>query len=174
ELLGDSDLRELLDQSVIDDVEAQLQLLDSDYQARHADAVHDMLLRLGDLSFEEISRRSAGEAASWIKELEHARRVIPISLAGQRRYIAVEDAARYRDAFGVPLPPGLAQVWLEPASEPLLEIFRRYARTHSPFSTADICQRFAATRPQAGAVLKDLESRGRLLEGEFRPSGTHR
>jgi ATP-dependent helicase Lhr and Lhr-like helicase len=174
ELLGDSDLRELLDQSVIDEVEAQLQLLESDYQARHADAVHDMLLRLGDLSSEEISRRSASETATWINELEHARRAILISLGGSRRYIAVEDAARYRDAFGIPLPPGLAEVWLQQATEPLLELFRRYARTHVPFTTADICERFGTTRQQTEPVLKELESRGRLLEGEFRPTGTHR
>src|SRR6185312_7399339 len=174
ELLGDTDLRELLDQAVIDEVEAQLQLLDSEYQARHADALHDLLLRLGDLSFEEIVKRSSADPAEWIAALERVRRVIRVSIAGEPRYIAVEDAARYRYALGVPLPPGLAEVWVEMKGEPLLEIVRRFARTHGPFTTAEICSRYGISRQLTEGVLKDLERLGRVLEGEFRPSGSHR
>ena len=42
ELLGESDLRELLDAAALDEVEAQLQALDPERQARHADGVHDL------------------------------------------------------------------------------------------------------------------------------------
>ena len=59
EILGDSDLRELLDSAAIDEVESRLQLLDPDYQARHTDGVHDLLLKLGDLTAEEIAARAA-------------------------------------------------------------------------------------------------------------------
>ena len=59
ELLGDTDLRELLDPAALDEVEAKLQALEPDYQARHADGVHDLLLKLGDLSDAEIAARSA-------------------------------------------------------------------------------------------------------------------
>ncbi len=50
ELLGDTDLRELLDPAALDEVEARLQALEPDYQARHTDGLHDLLLKLGDLS----------------------------------------------------------------------------------------------------------------------------
>src|SRR5262249_11789160 len=119
ELLGDLDLRELLDAAALDEVESRLQCLDPDFHARHADGVHDMLLRLGDLSEPEIRVRSAGpEVAASVRELIEARRAVRVSIAGGHRYIPVEYAARYRDALGVPLPPGLAEVFVGHAAEP--------------------------------------------------------
>src|SRR5262249_42728077 len=101
ELLGDTDLRELLDSSALDEVEAQLQATDPEYQARHLDAVHDLLLRLGDLSAHEIRTRAlSSDVADFVKQLEATRRVVYVRIASERRYIAVEDAARYRDALG--------------------------------------------------------------------------
>ncbi|HET8774155.1 MAG TPA: DEAD/DEAH box helicase, partial [Thermoanaerobaculia bacterium] len=56
ELLGEAELRELLDEAALADIEAQLQHLDESRQARSADGVHDLLLRLGDLTRDEIAR----------------------------------------------------------------------------------------------------------------------
>ena len=58
ELLGDVELRELLDADSLAEVELQAQQLDPAYQARSVDGVHDMLLRLGDLTVDEIAARS--------------------------------------------------------------------------------------------------------------------
>jgi ATP-dependent Lhr-like helicase len=175
ELLGDTDLRELLDASALEEVEAQLQATDAEYHARHADAVHDLLLRLGDLTLGEISQRSSSpEVADSVKQLEGARRVVNVLIGGERRYIAVEDAARYRDALGIPLPPGLAEVWLRSSAEPLLEIVRRYARTHGPFTTGEVARRYALDTRLVEPILKLLHGQGRLLEGEFRPLGSNR
>jgi ATP-dependent Lhr-like helicase len=174
ELLGESDLRELLDAAALDEVEAQLQALDPEYQARHADAIHDLLLRLGDLKQRELELRCISrEAAAGIEELARVRRVLRVKLAGEQRFIAVEDAARYRDAFGVPLPPGLPEVWLEKSVDPLLSILRRYGRTHGPFTTAEVASRFAIQPSRIEPLLRALHAEGKLLEGEFRPSGTH-
>ncbi|HWR16602.1 MAG TPA: DEAD/DEAH box helicase [Terriglobales bacterium] len=175
ELLGDTDLRELLDASALDEVEAQLQALEPDYQAKHADAVHDLLLRLGDLSPEEIAARSVSpEVAESVNQLHATRRVINVLIAGERRFIAVEDASRYRDALGIPLPPGLAEIWLRSSADPLLELVRRYARTHGPFTTNDAAQRFGIDPRVVEPILRALHGQGRLLEGEFRPTGSHR
>ena len=120
ELLGDTDLRELLDAAALDEVEAQLQALDPEYQARHADGVHDLLLQLGDLTASRSwrARCVTPEVAASVDELVHTRRVLRVRIAGEPRFIAVEYAARYRDAFGVPLPPGLPEVWLENVGRP--------------------------------------------------------
>ncbi len=175
ELLGDTDFRELLDPAVLQEVEAQLQSLDPEYQAKHADGVHDLLLKLGDLSPAEIAARTIDRAvAASVEELAAARRAILLRIAGESRYVAVEHAARYRDALGAPLPPGLADVFLEPTDRPLFEILRRYARTHGPFTTAEVAKRFGLASAQIDAVLKSLHSSGKLLEGEFRPQGIHR
>src|SRR5437763_8870178 len=59
EIIGDAELRELLDAASMDAVERELQRLDPRFQARTTDAVHDMLLSLGDLSADEIGARTA-------------------------------------------------------------------------------------------------------------------
>jgi ATP-dependent Lhr-like helicase len=172
EILGSTDLRELLDKAALEEVESHLQAVDPDYHARHADGLHDLLLRLGDLSIAEIAARC--DVPTAIAELSTVRRVVAVRVAGDRRYIAVEYAGRYRDALGVPLPPGLPEAFLEHTERPLVELVRRYARTHGPFTTADLAARFAVQPSMVEGVLKSLHAAGKLLEGEFRPDGRHR
>ncbi|MEO8371718.1 MAG: DEAD/DEAH box helicase, partial [Candidatus Solibacter sp.] len=171
EILGSTDFRELLDKHALAEVEQQLQALDPDYQARHTDAIHDLLLRLGDMSLAEIQARSTGGN---VEQLTNARRALRVRIAGEARFIAVEYAARYRDAVGVPLPPGIAGVFLEPVDRPLFELLRRYARTHGPFTTADAAARFGVAPAHVDAALRRIHADGKILEGEFRPEGTHR
>jgi ATP-dependent Lhr-like helicase len=174
EILGDTDLRELLDQNAIDEVESRLQSLEPDYQARHADGVHDLLLKHGDLTESEVAARSTTPAiASTIADLTNARRAVRVRIAGESRFIPVEYAGRYRDALGTPLPPGLAEVFLTSSEDPLRELVRRYARTHGPFTTQELATRYALQPAQIDAVLRGLHGKGKLLEGEFRPRGQH-
>jgi len=175
ELLGDTDLRELLDPAALDEVEAKLQALEPAYQARHADGLHDLLLKLGDLSDAEIAARCASqEVVDTAAELINARRAVGVRIAGEARTIPVEYAGRYRDALGTPLPPGLAEAFLQAPADPLTEIIRRYARIHGPFTSADIATRYQLQTPAVEVVLSKLNSQGKLLEGEFRPNGHHR
>jgi len=74
ELLGDADLRELLDANAIEETEEQLQMLADDYRARNMDGVHDMLLRLGDLTKPELLKRvTSPEVAITVDRLQKAR-----------------------------------------------------------------------------------------------------
>jgi ATP-dependent Lhr-like helicase len=174
ELLGDTDLRELLDSAALDEVEARLQSLDPEYRARHADGVHDLLLKLGDLTEDELAARCENsEVAGTITQLLETRRAVRVQISGESRFIPVEYAARYRDALGTPLPPGLAEIFLEHKEDPLGEILRRFARTHGPFTVGDIFRRYNLPASSAEAGLHVLHGSGKLLEGEFRPGGTH-
>ncbi len=56
--------------------------------------------------------------------------------------IAVEDVARYRDALGVPLPPGLPEALLEPVRDPAGDLALRYARSHAPFTVRELAARY--------------------------------
>ncbi|HUA00202.1 MAG TPA: DEAD/DEAH box helicase [Candidatus Aquilonibacter sp.] len=175
ELLGDADLREILDESALEEVEARIQSLAPDYRARHVDGVHDLLLRLGDLSRDGIAQRSVStEVAAGVDELVQAGRAAEVRIAGAFRYIAAEYAAHYRDALGISLPAGLAAPFLKPAEAPLYDIVHRYARTHGPFTTADLADRYGVQASAAEPLLRSLHGSGKLLEGEFRPSGRHR
>ena len=175
ELMGDADLRELLDAGAIEETEEQLQCLVEDYKARTMDGVHDLLLRLGDLTREELRARCLSDAvAESVAKLMRVRRVLEVQFAGGKRLIAVEDAARYRDALGVPLPPGLPTAFLEAAPEAMVDLLRRYARTHGPFTSHEAAGRFGLPIESVEAVLQRLVQAGRIVEGGFRPGGVHR
>ncbi len=175
ELLGEADLRELLDADAIAEVEETAQCLAENYRARSADGIHDLCLKLGDLSREELRRRVAQpELLEQVDRLIRARRLLELRIAGERRLIAAEDAARYRDALGVPLPPGLAVALLEPVAHPVLELVRRYARTHGPFTTRAAAERFGLEADDVETLLRQLAHEGRVLEGGFIPGGLHR
>ncbi len=180
ELLGDADLRELLDADAIEETEAQLQSLAEDYRLRgdksdSGDSVHDLLLRLGDLTRDEIAARCVDpKTAASVDRLIRQRRALELRFEGDRRIIAVEDAARMRDALGLPLPPGLPAAFLEPAPDALVDVVRRYARTHGPFTTPELARRYGLAHPSVEAVLERLLRTGRLVEGGFRPGGQHR
>jgi ATP-dependent Lhr-like helicase len=175
DLMGDADLRELLDASAIEEVEEQLQALAENYRAKNVDGVHDLLLRLGDLSRVELARRSVGiDVEAVAAKLIRARRVLEIRLLGEKRLIAIEDAAKFRDALGIPLPPGVPKAFLEPGIDPQLEILKRYARTHGPFTVDDAAARFGWNPQTVQSWLRALVHAGRLVEGNFRPGGIHR
>jgi ATP-dependent Lhr-like helicase len=175
ELLGEADLRELLDLEAIAEVAETTQCLTENTRARSADGLHDLCLKLGDLSREEMARRVASaDLLVHIDRLVRARRLLELRIGGEKRLIAAEDAARYRDALGIPLPPGLAVALLEPVAHPVLELVRRYARTHGPFTTREAAERFGLDTEAVEKVLQHLMHEGRVLEGGFLPGGLHR
>ena len=177
ELLGEPELRELLDADVLAQVEMELQHLDQRHKAKSIDAIHDLLLRLGDLTTEEIEARSnlecGGHAAAL--QLAKARRIIEIPVAREKRWIAVEDASRYRDALGVPLPTKeIAERFLQSVADPTGDLVLRFARTHGPFTPNEVARRYGLGVAVVTSTLERFVERGRLVEGEFRPEGTQR
>jgi len=175
ELMGDADLRELLDINAMEETEEQLQCVVESYKARSMDGVHDLLLRLGDLTRDELRMRCVtDEVADSVGKLMRARRVLEVQIAGEKRLIAVEDAARYQDALGVPLPPGLPSAFLQKMPDAMVDLLRRFARTHGPFTTREAAKRFALQAESVEAVLQRLVQTGRVVEGGFRPGGIHR
>jgi ATP-dependent Lhr-like helicase len=176
ELLGQAELRELLDPAVLAEVEAELQSLTEERRARDENELHDLLRRLGDLDEDELAERVREPAlvGAWLASLEHARRAVPITLAGGRRWVAAEDAGVYRDALGCVPPPGLPERFVETQAAPLEQLARRYARTHGPFTLREIAARFDLRPAQLEAVLRTLAAGGTLVNGELRPGGAER
>ncbi|MDO8795833.1 MAG: DEAD/DEAH box helicase [Vicinamibacterales bacterium] len=175
DLLGDAELRDLLDEDAIAAVERRLQHLDDDHKARTVDGLHDLLLGLGDLSVDELAARTtvAGVPAA-LESLEHDGRAIRVAVAGRHCFIATEDAARYRDALGATLPPGVPPALLEPVADPAGDLVRRYARTHGPFVPDDIVARLGLAGATVTAIVTARTAEGRLVEGAFRPGRTGR
>jgi ATP-dependent Lhr-like helicase len=170
ELLGEAELRQLLDPSVLEEHARVLQRLDD--RLGSADAVHDLLLWLGDSSLAELRKRADRRALdAFLRELVASRRIAEVRVAGDARFIASEDAARYRDALGAALPRGLPASLLAPVADPLGDIVGRYARTHGPFTIDDVARRFGLGRASVQPVVARLVASGRLVEGAFLPRG---
>jgi ATP-dependent Lhr-like helicase len=173
ELLGQEELRELIDPGALDEVEADLQRLSERTRAANADGLHDVLRAVGDLTADEAQARCLPvvAAARILSDLEKERRAVRMRIGGEERWIAAEDAGLYRDALGAVPPGGLPAVFLEDVEEPLTRLARRYARTHGPFTTRDVSERYGI---DFGPVLRELERAGDLVRGELRPEGTER
>ncbi|MCA1665205.1 MAG: DEAD/DEAH box helicase, partial [Myxococcales bacterium] len=123
---------------------------------------------------EELGARVDGDVRPMLAQLVDSGRALTVRVARQERWIAVEDAAKYRDALGAALPPGVAAAFLEPAPAPLEALVARWARTHGPFAAdgREPAKRLGLLPAQIGAVLRALVADGRLYEGEFRPGGS--
>ncbi|WP_427116227.1 DNA glycosylase AlkZ-like family protein [Pseudarthrobacter scleromae] len=109
------------------------------------------------------------EATTHLVALQRANRAIKVNIGGVERFAAVEDAARLRDAIGVPLPMGVPLAFIEPVADPLSDLVSRYARTHGPFTAAEAAARLGLGVAVVSTALKRLAADGRVVEGEFRP-----
>jgi ATP-dependent Lhr-like helicase len=159
ELLGQEELRELIDPSALAEVEQQLA-----GDPRSPDDLHDLLRLRGE--------RLAGEYDERLAEpLLQERRALRLRLGGAEAIIAAEDAGRYRDALGYMPPGGLPEAFLEGGERPLTSIVARFARGRGPFTTAEANARFGI---DVEPVLRELEREDRLVRGELRPGGTER
>lgn len=174
ELMGSDELRELIDPGALADMELELQALVTERKARDADGLHDLLRRLGDLSIDEAAARSTspGRVLEWLISLRDSRRAIEIRVAGDERWIAIEDASRYRDALGTPLPQGVPDALLLSVDDALGDLVARYARSHGPFAAMDVAERLGLGVAVVDRTLRGLSADGRVLEGEFRPGAS--
>ncbi|UQX03294.1 ATP-dependent helicase [Streptomyces sp. RerS4] len=169
ELLGQAELRELLDAEVLEELERELQWLTDDRRAKDAESVADLLRLLGPLTEAELAAR--GAEPDWAASLGAARRAIRVRIGGADHWAAVEDAGRLRDALGTALPVGVPEAFTEPVKDPLGDLLARYARTHGPFTTAAVAARFGLGAAVTEGALHRLAAAGRVVQGEFHPAG---
>ncbi len=175
DLLGEPELRDLLDPEVIAVVEAELQHLAPHRRVSGADGVADLLRDLGPLRLEEIDARlDGGDAAQLAAVLERERRAIKVSIAGATRWATVEDAGRLRDALGAQPPLGVPEAFLAPVEDPLGDVVGRFARTHGPFLTEQAAAAVGLPPAVCAAAMERLEGQGRVTRGAFRPHGDGR
>ena len=182
ELLGAEELRELLDGEALAELELELQFLTPDRAAGSADAVHDLLRRLGDLRTDEVAARVRGQderareaaAGEWLEALAADRRAVVVRIKSEERWIAMEDVARFRDALGVNPPVGVPQALLASTEDALASLLTRWARHHGPFLAEEPAARWGIPVTDVEAELERMLAAGTVLRGEFRPTGVER
>ncbi len=173
ELLGQEELRDLIDADALDQVEDDLQHRSERTRAATRDELHDVLRRVGDLTETEAEQRvHAGvDAAALLEELAGERRAVRVRVGGEQRWIDAADAGLYRDALGVVAPGGLPQAFLDDVPDALVRLMRRYAQTHGPFPGSEPRERYGLDVTPA---LAELERAGDVVRGELRPGGSGR
>jgi ATP-dependent Lhr-like helicase len=195
-LLGDGALRELLDVDVIAEVEAVLSRTAPMTWCRHADDVHDTLIRLGALTLEELAARMRPDArlsstspvpavaagsdlerrarltGLLIDELVADARVLLVRMGGATKAIAIEDAGRYQRALGVAIPAGVPASFLVVEGDPLTALVRRDVRTHALSTAAAVAARLGLAVEVATRCLDELVRKDQLVKGAFFPGGT--
>ena len=173
ELLGQEELRELIDVAALASVEDDLQHRSPRTRAANRDELHDVLRRVGDLSAQEGADRvhPGLDAVAMLEALVAERRAVGLRLGGERRFVAADDVGLYRDGLGAVPPGGLPEAFLADVPDALGELARRFARTHGPFTTAQLHERYGV---DPVAVLRESERAGDLVRGELRPGGSER
>jgi len=173
ELLGQEELRDLIDADALEQVEDDLQHRSERTRAATRDELHDVLRRVGDLTAAEAAQRvhEGVNADALLTEMERERRAVCVRIGGERRWIDAADAGLYRDALGVVPPGGLPGAFLDDVPDALVRLMRRYAQTHGPFPTADPRARYGLDPAPA---LAELERAGEVVRGELRPGGSER
>jgi ATP-dependent Lhr-like helicase len=173
ELLGQEELRELIDPGALARVEDDLQRRSEMTRATGRDGLHDVLRHVGDLNAAELAERvfDGIDADGLLAELQRERRAIRVRVGGEERLLAADEAGLYRDALGVMAPGGLPDAFLADVPDALRELVARFARTHGPFTSEELRARYGV---DAIAVLRELERSGDLVRGEIRPGGSDR
>jgi ATP-dependent helicase Lhr and Lhr-like helicase len=173
ELLGQEELRDLIDPGALASVEDDLQWLSEHRQVATSHALHDLLRSVGDLTREEIEARLVPGVSltPMLRTLSVERRAVKVRVGGEERWIDAADAGLYRDALGVVPPGGLPDAFLEDVERPLAKLIKRYALTHGPFLSPDLRARYGV---DCGPALTELEREGELVQGDIRPGGRSR
>ncbi|MGZ4166355.1 MAG: DEAD/DEAH box helicase [Solirubrobacteraceae bacterium] len=173
ELLGQEELRDLIDPGALERVEADLQCQSEPTRAANRDSLLDILRRVGDLTPDEVRARvfEGLDAVAMLDDLRGERRAARVRVNGEERWIDAADAGLYRDALGAAPPGGLPAAFLQDVPDALHRLLVRYAATHGPFTTADVRDRYGI---DVSAALRELERSGGLVRGELRPGGSER
>lgn len=182
ELLGEVELRHLLDPDAI--AEVQREVRRRTWVLGGADDVHDLLATIGELEASELGQWTTtsvrGEDAQndservlgWLAALEQQKRVLEVPLGGKRKYIAAEDARRYQPLVELTLPNDFPAEFLEPVRDPVGDLVARFARTHGPFRASGVVRAYPLRENAVVERLQELERQGRVTSGYFLPGGT--
>ena len=164
ELLGQEELRDLIDPGALESVEADLQRMSERTRADSADALHDVLRRVGDLTRDELLLRVPCRGARPRRLARAARRRAPRDRAARSAARSAgspaEDAGLYRDALGAVPPGGLPAAFLDDVPDAMERLVRRWARTHGPFEGRVLRDRYGL---DLTPVLAGLERAGELV-----------
>lgn len=144
----------LIRPEAIGDVEAALQHAQDGYRARTPEELMELLVRLGDLSAEEVRERTEGDAEGLLDALMRDGRAVrtthtpaPLWVAGEHgpSYSRLEDDAN------------------------AATVLRRYVEHHGPVTASELAARYGISRERITRSTAAWETDRTMARGSFRP-----
>ncbi|MDE3058029.1 MAG: DEAD/DEAH box helicase [Bacteroidota bacterium] len=146
--------------------------------ARTPEELLEMLIRIGELTREEIAGRSAGRTLSHAVQLLTQHSASSIMLHGIEYLIASEEIPFYRAIAKISdeslrnLPKEIAATEIS-RSDTLCYIVLRTLRSHGPLTTEFIAHRYGIDEDECREVLSLLSKKEPVERGKFSENATH-
>ena len=157
EILGEiidlDTISRLVRPEAIEAVEGQLQHRAEGTRARSPEELMEILLRIGDLTGEEVRQRCDGDARAMLRTLENDGRAVRIDFHDGPRWIAAEERELYHS-----LDSGQSAAFL----------IGRYLQNNGPRSSREIAIRFGTGTERAEEIARALGKSKELVRGRFR------
>jgi ATP-dependent Lhr-like helicase len=135
-------------------VEADLQHTRPGYRARTPEELMELLIRVGDLTEEEVQMRVEGASAPMLAELGRNGRAVLMRRGGRPVWIAGENRALY------------ARIGSDEATTTIL---RRYVEHHGPVTTKELADRYDLSEDDVRRAAARWSSDRHMVRGKFRP-----
>jgi ATP-dependent Lhr-like helicase len=153
ELITDSEQEGFFRPEAIAAVESRLQHAAPGYQARSAEELMQVLLRVGDLDEEELISRCAGDAARFVRILGAAKRITRVRVGGSDKWVPAE----YLPVYSAP-----------DSRENAERIVRRYLQGHGPVTPSELALRYGFSNARMSSLREHFVDGTHVLRGRFR------
>jgi ATP-dependent Lhr-like helicase len=144
----------LLRPEAITAVEADLQHTRAGYRARTPEELMELLIRVGDLSDDEVESRVEGASREMLSALSRNGRAIMVERGRRTVWIAGEDQTLY------------ARLGSEAETA---KILRRYVEHHGPVTPMELADRYGLSEDHVQRVTSHWSSDRHMVRGRFRP-----
>jgi ATP-dependent helicase Lhr and Lhr-like helicase len=160
ELLGEvvdlESVSSMIRPEAIQTVERRLQHVEDTRRARTPEELMELLIRIGDLSGEELLERCAGDGRAMADALEADQRIVRVRLGSAVRWVAGEDRQTY------------ARLDTDREAD---RVLRRFVEHHGPITTAELADRYAISEDRIRGITARWEGDRNMARGRFRPPG---
>ena len=173
QLLKPDNIRSLLSQDAINEVQIRLQSELEGYRARSESEFFEMLRRLGDLTPDEVNSRIVPDPELILSSLQKDNRIMKIELPGtlkSTRWILTENFQLYKAAFphiSISNEIKIKSDLIHPEinyDDPVLHILKSYIQNNAMFNTTQLMQRYPVNENTLLTYLKKLNESGQLLK----------
>jgi len=156
----------------VERIEEQLQFTSETRKARTPEELLEILVRIGELTEEEIRERSATRDVRFEDQLVKQGTIVPVRINNKKFIIASEEVPLYKGVAEIE-PEVLASLPEEFRTSPLKReerlrfLITRMLRSHVPLTADRIMERYAISQDECESALRSLPEEESIVHGSF-------